>query len=52
MTRAEKDAVARLQFYLLLSDNDLERALFLVERFCPRDRKRIDWLRETARPAR
>lgn len=49
MTRAEKDAVTRFQTYLLITKGDVEEALNLVERFSPRDRSRIGWLRELVR---
>ena len=49
MTRAEKDAVTRFKTYLLIAKGDVEKALRLVEKFSPKDRGRIDWLRELVR---
>ena len=46
------NAVARFKTYLLIAKGDVEEALHLVEKFSPKDRGRIDWLRETVRPAK
>jgi hypothetical protein len=51
MTLAEKNALMRFKTYLLIAEGDVEKALHLVEKFSPKDRDRIGWLREMTKAA-